>query len=125
MVGPRTGISTHEIMMPCPTEATMLPATAVSFVSLQERKLRMTTQAEAETYVRQRAQVDLDFRHRLIRDPRSLILAETGYDLSDEQIVLVREEIGRRLAAAETCGPLTDEELEQVSGGGHDWSYYL
>ena len=74
---------------------------------------------EAEAHVRLRVKQDQEFRNRLISDPGAVILAETGVELSDEELAAVSEEIRQHISAAPGGfdGPLTEEELAQISGG--------
>ena len=65
-----------------------------------------------------KVQDDEEFRNRLIRNPKAVILAETGIELSDDKMIFVEEEIRKgALQAAGSDRALTDEELRQISGG--------
>ena len=78
----------------------------------------MRTEAEAETHIRLKVQNDEEFRNRLIRDPRAVILAETGVDLSDGKLAFVNEEIRNRIIGADSSDrPLTEAELERIAAG--------
>ena len=82
----------------------------------------MRTESEAEAHVRMKVQEDPEFRNSLVRDPRAVILAETGVDLSDEKLVFVSEEIRKGIiASGDSNGPLSSKELEQISGGNGTW----
>ena len=82
----------------------------------------MRTAAEAEAHVRLRVQESADFASRLVENPRAVILAETGVDLSDGKLAFVNEEIRKALSdISELDRVLTDGELEQISAAGCKW----
>ena len=85
----------------------------------------MRTEAEAEAHIRLKVQEDMGFRNELIRNPRDVILAETGLALSDRKMEIISLEISKgMLGLGNIDRPLTEKELEQISGGWSSWEQY-
>ena len=80
-------------------------------------------QLDCDSGILQKAQEDPDFRNSLIRDPRSVILAETGIDLSDDKLIFASDEIRKGIAGSDgENSMLTREELAQISAG-YTWHF--
>ena len=78
----------------------------------------MPTAAEIQTHFLLRVEQDVEFRKRLIDDPKTTIEAETGQELPDEVFVFVQETIAKAQQAGSSVDtPLTEDELIQVMGG--------
>ena len=78
----------------------------------------MPTLAEAQAHILQRVEQDVEFRKRLIDDPKQTIEAETGQELPDEAFVFVQKTIAKAQQAGHSAdAPLTEDELLQVMGG--------
>ena len=52
----------------------------------------MRTTDETEAHIRLKVQDDADFRERLLQDPHGMILAETGVEPSNGQLLYVHNE---------------------------------
>ena len=80
--------------------------------------LQLKTKAEAAVHIRSKIHEDEGFRNRLLEDPRSVILTETGINLPEDDVTIVNREIRKGLLMTDDSDvPLTEEELEYVSGG--------
>ena len=77
----------------------------------------MKTGPEVQAYILRRVGEDLEFRNRLIADPKGVIEAETGLQLPDEGMAIVQEAIATAQQAPSVDEPLTEDELIQVMGG--------
>ena len=79
----------------------------------------MTTATELKTRILNKADEDVDFRARLIADPKAAISAETGVTIPDGFDVAVHEDSATTAHLVLPPSPeLTEAELEKVSGGG-------
>ena len=76
------------------------------------------TADEVQAHILLKVENDLEFRARLIADPKGTIEAETGSPLPDDVLVFVEGVIAnaqQEVSSSDT--PLTQEELIQVMGG--------
>ena len=81
----------------------------------------MTTATEMRERILSKAEVDGDFRARLIADPKAVISAEIGADIPDGIEVAVHEDSATTAHLVLPPSPeLTEAELEMV-GGGTTW----
>ena len=79
----------------------------------------MSTPAEVQNYILLKVESDLEFRARLIADPKGTIEAETGQPLPDDVLVFVEGAIANTQQEVSSAdAPLTQDELVQVMGGG-------
>ena len=85
----------------------------------------MLTPAEIQNRILLKVESDLEFRARLIADPKGTIEAATGHPLPDDMLVFVEGAIANAQQAVSAAdAPLTEEELVQVMGGscnGSGW----
>ena len=91
-------------------------------------ELKKVSTAEFESYVLRKAESDLEFRQRLIADPKGVIEAETGQPLPDDVVVYIGEAISTaKKAVPSVDAPLTEDELNQAVAGctmvERDWEY--
>ena len=81
-------------------------------------ELKEVSIAEFESHVLRKVESDLEFRQRLIADPKGVIEAETGQPLPDDFMVYVGEAISTAQKAVPSVdAPLTEEELIEVVAG--------
>ena len=78
----------------------------------------MKTGVEVQAHIVLKAAEDVEFRNRLVKDPKGVIEAETGLELPDDMLVLVNQAISNGLESLQPIDkPLTQDELVQVMGG--------
>ncbi len=82
----------------------------------------MTTVAELKTQILGRAEVDSEFRARLIADPKAAISSEIGTAIPDGFDVVVHEDDATTAHLVLPASPeLTEAEMEMVAGGNAGW----
>ena len=80
----------------------------------------MATVTEIRDQVLSKAAEDVEFRARLIADPKAAVAAEVGATLPDGFEVVVHEESATTAHLVLPPAPsLTEAELEAVAGGHH------
>lgn len=78
----------------------------------------MQTGSEVQAHILLKAADDLEFRSRLLSDPKGVIEAETGKVLPDDMLVFVNNAIETSSQPNAAIGsPLTVDELSEVMGG--------
>ena len=78
----------------------------------------MKTGAEVQAHIVLKAAEDVEFRARLVKDPKGVIETETGLELPDDMLVFVNQAIANGLEPSQPIDtPLTEDELMQVMGG--------
>ena len=78
----------------------------------------MTTATELKAQILSKAEVDADFRARLIADPRAVISAETGTTIPEGFSVVVHEDSATTAhLVLPPTGELSEIEMESVAGG--------
>ena len=82
----------------------------------------MTTATELKDQILNKASEDVEFRARLIADPKAAISAEIGTTIPDGFDVTVHEDSATTAHLVLPPSPeLMDAELEMVAGGGSLW----
>ena len=76
----------------------------------------MKNATEIKAHILLKVADDVEFGQRVASDPKGVIEAETGREVPDDALVLIKQAIEESLeASADT--PLSKEELAQVVGG--------
>ncbi len=85
----------------------------------------MQTAADIEAKIRDKVDQDESFRERLLQDPRSAIKEVTGLTVPETFNLHVHEETSKdfHLVVPPKGGRLSDEELQQASGGYYSDSW--
>ena len=77
----------------------------------------MKNATEIQTHILLKVAEDVEFRERLASDPKGVIEAETGREVPDDALVLIKQAIEESLEKGSADTPLSKEEMAQVAGG--------
>ena len=77
----------------------------------------MENATEIQAHILLKVAEDVEFRERLASDPKGVIEAETGREVPDDALVLIKQAIAGSLEKVSADTPLTKEEMVQVVGG--------
>ena len=80
----------------------------------------MKNATEVQTHILLKVADDVEFGKRLANDPKGVIEAETGRELPDDALVLIKQTVASSLEKVSADTPLSEEELAQVAGGGQE-----
>ena len=84
----------------------------------------MTTATELKAQILSKAAEDVDFRARLLADPKGAIASEVGTAIPEGFDVVVHEDSATAAHLVLPPSPeLTEAELEKVAGGVFIWGY--
>ena len=80
------------------------------------------TPQELQAWVAEKASRDLDFRARLIAEPRAVLAQELGFALpSNFDVKVMEDDVTTAHLVLPPTGALDDAQLEMAAGGGA-WS---
>ena len=77
----------------------------------------MKNATEVQTHILLKVAEDVEFRERLVNDPKGVIEAETGREVPEDALVLIKQVVAGSLEKMPVDTPLTKEEMVQVAGG--------
>ena len=77
----------------------------------------MKNATEIQTHILLKVAEDVEFRERLASDPKGVIEAETGREVPDDALVLIKQMVAGSLEKVSADTPLSKEEMAQVVGG--------
>ena len=77
----------------------------------------MKNATEIKAHILLKVAEDVEFRERLASDPKGVIEAETGREVPDDALVLIKQTVAESLKKVSADSPLTEEEMAQVVGG--------
>ena len=82
------------------------------------------TMREMKAHISAKAIEDVEFRARLLKNPKSVIAEELDVDIPEQFSVHVYEDDGITAhLVLPTSDHLTEAELSQVAGGGNAWNW--
>ena len=82
------------------------------------------TMREMKDHIAGKAVEDVEFRARLLADPKAVIASELGVDIPERFSVNVYEDDGFTAhLVLPASDHLTEAELAQAAGGGNAWNW--